>query len=228
MSRVFLAVTGIAVILTGAFPAQGDLVTFSASGVGVDSHPLSATVTFETAGDSLIVTLANTASASAEVPADILTGVFFTWEGDPALDELTATLASGGIVLFPASGDGTDSGQVGGEWAYAHGLTGAPRGANQGISSTGLGLFGDATFAGGNLQGPAAINGLSYGIVPATGTAGGNAPLTGPNAFIMNSVVFHFDITGLNLSLDDISDVSFQYGTSLTEPSITTIVPEPA
>ncbi|MCC6695243.1 MAG: PEP-CTERM sorting domain-containing protein [Candidatus Hydrogenedentes bacterium] len=228
MSRVFLAVASIAVMLTGALSAKGDLVTFSASGVGVDSHPLNASVTFEISGNSLIVTLANTASTSAVVPADILTGVFFTWAGNPALVDQTATLAGGSSVLFPSSGDGTDGGQVGGEWAYAHSLSGAPGGANQGISSTGLGLFGDATFAGANLQGPVAVNGFSYGIVPALGTAGGNAPLTGPNAFIMNSVVFNFDITGLNVSLDDISNVSFQYGTSLTEPSITTIVPEPA
>ena len=228
MFRGFVALGVVAGMMMTAQPAMADFITFSASGTGVDSHLLSASVTFESDGNSLLVTLTNTATTSAVVPADILTGVFFTWDGDPDLDEQTALLASGSSVLFPVSGDGTDGGNLGGEWGYASGLSGAPHGANQGISSSGLGLFGDGTFLGANLQGPVALNGIQYGIVPVAGTAGGNGPLTGPNAFVSNSVAFRFDITGLDVSLEDISNVSFQYGTSLTEPNITTIVPEPS
>ncbi|HOE66418.1 MAG TPA: PEP-CTERM sorting domain-containing protein [Candidatus Hydrogenedentes bacterium] len=159
----------------------------------------------------------------------MLTGVFFTLAGDPALTSLSAVLTAGSTVFFGGTSPGN---VVGGEWAYASGLNGAPRGANQGISSSGLGLFGAATFPGANLQGPNAVNGMQYGIVslgdnPATG----NAPVTGSNAFIHNAVVFTLGNLPMDFSLHDISNVSFQYGTSLTEPNFpgdTPVVPEPA
>ena len=111
---------------------------------------------------------------------------------------------------------------VGGEWAYASVLVGAPLGATEGISSAGLGLFGGATFPGTNLQGPAAVNGLQYGITSAGDIlATGNAAVTGGNALIQNQVVF--TLAGVGLST--VSNVSFQYGTALTEPNCTPPVP---
>jgi hypothetical protein len=208
--------------VAGVFPAFGSIV-FSAS-----NGNLAASVEFEISGNSLFVTLTNTASSPALVPADSLTGVFFDWSGNPSLTQQTAVLAGTSSVLFPPSGDGTDGGNLGGEWAFESGLSGAPHDASYGISSSGLDLFGDANFTGANLQGPDAVNGMQYGIVPASGTTGGNPPMTnGSSAFISNAVLFSFDITGLDLDLDDISNVSFQYGTSLSEPNLT-IVPEPA
>lgn len=210
------------VAVAGIAPAFGSIV-FSAS-----SGNLAASVEFEVSGNSLLVTLTNTAPGPALVPADSLTGVFFDWNGNPSLTQQTAVLAGTSTVLFPPSGDGTDSGNLGGEWAFASGLSGAPHNASYGISSSGLDLFGDANFAGANLQGPVAVNGMQYGIVPASGTTGGNPPMTnGSSAFINNAVLFTFDITGQNLDLNDIMNVSFQYGTSLSEPNLT-IVPEPA
>ena len=108
---------------------------------------------------------------------------------------------------------------------YRSGLSGAPGGAGQGISSTGLGLFGPFDlFPGSNLQGPASPDGLQYGITSAgDNPLTGNTPVTasGMNDLIQNAVAFK--LTGLpgGFTLSDISNVSFLYGTSLP-------VPEPA
>jgi hypothetical protein len=75
-------------------------------------------------------------------------------------------------------------------------------------------------FPGSNLQGPVSIDGIQYGLTslgdnPLTG----NTPVTGTNALIQNSVLFTFAYSG-DLDLRRISGVSFQYGTSLTEPNV--------
>ena len=151
-------------------PAHAFSLTISAS-----SDSRSASATFEGIGSDLKVTLTNTSSADALVPVDILTGVFFDLTGDPGLGRTSAVLGAGSSVLFPPSGDGTEGGSVGGEWAYNNALTGAPGGAKQGISSTGLGLFGPGDrFPGSNLQGPDSLDGLQYGI-----TSAGDNPVTG-------------------------------------------------
>jgi hypothetical protein len=128
-------------------------------------------------------------------------------------------------VLFGSDGGGN----VGGEWAYASSIL-APGGATEGISSAGFGLFGNANFGGANLQGPVAVGGVQYGIT-STGdnTATGNAAVTGGNALIQDSVVFTLGGLPAGFTLDgNISNVSFQYGTALTEPNVpSNPVPEP-
>ncbi len=93
-----------------------------------------------------------------------------------------------------------------------------------GISSAGLGLFGAPTFPGANLEGPpgAGVNGLQYGIVSAGDNAlTGNTPVTGGNGLIRNSVTFTLGNLGGTFNLASTSNVSFQYGTALTEPNVT-------
>ncbi len=196
------------------------------------SGDLSASANFVASGGTLTVTLTNTSTSDVLIPADVLTGVFFTIPQNPTLTRDSATVALGSSVLFGSTDSG---GVVGGEWAYKDGLVGAPGGADEGISSAGLGLFGSGdVFPGTNLQGPADPDGLQYGI-----TSAGDNPLTGndavtgkttyqgkyPNgALIKNSVVFVLDVP-LDFDTSKITDVSFQYGTDLTEPNIR--VPEP-
>lgn len=189
----------------------------------------SASATFDTSGTDLIVTLRNTSSADVTSPSQVLTAVFFTLAGDPTLTRTSAVLGGGSSVLF----GGTDAvGVVGGEWAYRNNLSGAPWGADEGISSAGFDLFGGSDrFPGTNLQGPDSPNGLQYGITsegddPATG----NAPVTGGNALIKNAVVF--TLSGLPSGFDPsaygaITHASFQYGTS-TNPEPNFRVPEPS
>lgn len=211
--------------------ASASAITFSGT-----SGARSASVTFDTSGTNLIVTLSNTASADAMTPTDILTGVFFNINNVAALGRVSAILAAGSIVND--NGGATDPGNsVGGEWAYRAGLAG-PSGATEGISSSGLGLFGPGdVFGGTNLQGPADPDGVQYGITtqgdnPATGNGG----LSG-NGLIQYQVVF--TLSGLPVGFDPsalgaITNVTAQYGTALTEPELeltsrtVTAVPEPA
>lgn len=185
------------------------------------SGNLAATALFDVSGTSLIVTLTNTSTSDVQAPADVLTAMFFNISGLPlTLGRSSAVLGVGSTVAFGT----TDPGNVvGGEWAYASGLSGAPGNAAYGISSTGLNLFGPGdVFPGNNLQGPANVDGLQYGITSAgDNLATGNAAVTGGNALIQNRVVF--TLTGLPAGFDPatrISGVSFQYGTVASEPNV--------
>jgi len=101
-------------------------------------------------------------------------------------------------------------------------LTGAPGSAGFGLSSAGLGLFSPSdNFPGSNLQGPASVDGLQYGITSAGDDAAtGNAAVTGGNALIQNSVIL--TLTGLpaDFDINSIHNVTFQYGTALTGTQI--------
>lgn len=187
---------------------------------------LSASADFELVGANLQVTLTNTSQSDVLVPADVLTAVFFDIAGNPTLSPVSAILGSGSSVFFDPDGQ-PSGGIVGGEWAYASGLIAAPGGATRGISSSGLDLFGAGNFAGPDLDGnDSSVDGLGYGITSAGDNLGtGNQKVTGGVPLIKNSVIFTLsglgDITNLS-----ISNVSFQYGTSLSEPNVP--VPEPA
>ncbi|MBI4578841.1 MAG: PEP-CTERM sorting domain-containing protein [Planctomycetes bacterium] len=189
------------------------------------SGGLAASALFEVDGSTLVVTLTNTSTEDVAVPAEILTALFFSSDVPLTLTRTSAVVPAGSSVAF----GGTDpGGVVGGEWAYRSGLVGAPGGRPYGISSAGFGLFGPGdVFPGTNLQGPAAPDGLQYGITSAgddTGT--GNAAVTGGNALIKNQVVFRLDglPDGFNPE-EAITSVFFQYGTNLDEGGFE--IPEP-
>jgi hypothetical protein len=232
--KVFLLVAAV----TG-FSAGGALAAIFTGSSG----NLSASAVFEVLLDTnleptlLKVTLTNTSSFDVLVPADVLTAVFFSLSDNSTLTRESALLAAGSSVFYDTDGQPA-GGVVGGEWAYASGLSGAPYGATQGISSTGVGLFGPGDrFPGADLQPPASPDGLQYGILSAGDNTGtGNGGITGSGGLIKNAVVF--TLSGLPAGFDPstwISKVSFQYGTSLSEPNIPynppppgTPVPEPA
>lgn len=188
----------------------------------------SAQATFDVVGSNLQVTLSNISMNDVLVPVDVLTGMFFDVSGSAlSLSRVSAVLASGSTVAFGT----TDPGDVvGGEWAYAGGLSGAPHSAAYGISSSGLGLFGPGNlFPGNNLQGPSSPNGLEYGITSmGDNLATGNTPVTGTQALIKHSVVFTLGGVGSNFDLSRIGNVSFQYGTDLSEPNIRVPAPSTA
>ncbi len=230
---------GIAVLALTLFSAQAahaSPITFTAS-----SGTRAASVTFEDSGGNLIVTLTNTSSGDSLEPIDVLTGVFFSSSNPNLLTSLSALLGPGSSVLDDPDGQPA-GGVVGGEWAYLAGLGGAPGGATRGISSSGLGLFSGATFPGNELGGPAngALDGLQYGIVTGGDIAGtGNTGLLKGEGLIKNSVVFALGNWGDADASTAFSHVSFQYGTALDEPNISTdggggggitaqAVPEPA
>ncbi|HKV99486.1 MAG TPA: XDD4 family exosortase-dependent surface protein [Vicinamibacterales bacterium] len=237
MKSSLIAATAVLSMALAPSVASASAITFTGT-----SGDKAASVTFDTIGTNLVVTLSNTSMIDANVPTDILTGVFFDINGVGSLTPLSAILPAGSLVT--GNGGLTDAGNsVAGEWAYKSGLS-APHGASEGISSSGLGLFGppDRFDTSSNLQGPETPDGIQYGITthgdnPATGNGGiGNGGLTDPGLIRWQVV---FTLSGLTAGFDpsaigSITNVSFQYGTSLTEPNFTSdrtiteaTVPEP-
>lgn len=191
--------------------AQAVPIQFSGSAGG-----LAASATFDVIGSNLQVVLTNTSQADVLVPADVLTGVYFS--GLSSASSVSAMLTSGSTVIQDTPPVG---GIVGGEWALGTGLS-APGGATAFISSTGAGSFvGQPTFPGDNLSGPVSVNGLQYGLVSAgDNSSTGNGGVSGADGLIDNSVTFLLGNLPSGFSLAGIGNVSFQYGTSLSEPII--------
>src|SRR5580698_552182 len=70
-------------------------LTFTATGPGDDTNTmLGASASFVISDLKLVITLSNTASNDPDQSAQILTGIFFTLAGDPALTRTSAVLGS--------------------------------------------------------------------------------------------------------------------------------------
>jgi len=180
------------------------------------SGNLLATVDFEIVAGDLEITLTNNSPNDVLIPVDVLTGTFFNIVGDPALTPMSAVLFGGSVVRFDPVPI-PPGGVVGGEWAYRSSL-GGPNGENQGIGAAGFGLFGPAdNFPGPDLDPPTNVDGLMYGIL-STGDnlVTGNTPVTGGQPLIQDSVKFTLGNIPGGFSINDISDVFCQYGTSLS------------
>jgi hypothetical protein len=210
-----------------------------------DSFGRAANVHFHQAVGTLTVTLTNTSTGDVDVPVDVLTAVFFDFKqayGAPNLTVGTATVGGGSKVIDyqnPSVTVFSAGANVGGEWAFRDGISGAPAGDRYGISSIGTSLFGpgDRFDTGSNLWAEESPNGLEYGIVGANDNlATGNGGVKNAGRFfIQHSVVF--TLTGWTMiSVADFknvfSNVNFQYGTNTGEPNITppefvTVVPVP-
>ncbi len=191
-------------------------ITFSFTSGG-----LGATAEFVRSGSDLIVTLTNTGTADALVPTDILTAVYFNVDGNPPLTRTSALVPLTSDVFEIGTGTLVTPGDrvVGGEWAFL---------ITDGISSTGLGVFGPGDrFPGANLQGPDSPGGVQFGIIPAADNLlTGNGGISGER-LIRSAVVF--TLAGFSAEPDGaISNVVFQYGTALDEPQYGGDIPEPS
>ena len=211
------------------FGVLGNAGTSEAILISGTCDGLSASADFTVSGNTLTVVLTNTSANDVLIPSEVLTAVFFDIAGfSGTLTPVSALLSGGSTVFFGSDGGGN----VGGEFAYANNLSGAPNSADMGISSAGFGLFGENNFNGPNLGGPTAVDGLQYGITSAgDNPATGNAAVTGGNELIKNQVTF--TLTSDTAFLESaITNVSFQYGTSLSETNCTPgdhpTVPEPS
>lgn len=203
-------------------------ITYIGSGTGPGGVAVSASAIFEIVGNNLTITLKNTSleNSGQDVPGSTLTGIFWDFVGNPILTPVSATVAAGSIITGalcdPVSCVNVTN--VGGEFGYqATPLTGS---ADRGIASSGYlttGLAGNIGnfnngLAGVDLDGPASLNGINFGIISAA--SGYN-----PNGGLSNDPVIRdtvtFVLTGVSgLTNNSISHVSFQYGTALEELNI--------
>jgi hypothetical protein len=215
----------------GACDAVNNCVTFTASGLSTTGTAIAADAEFWVVGSTLYVELINRATSDVLSPADVLTGLFFTLMDTSGnlltLTPVSATLgkstdtAINGVTSTVVYDSQPAGGNVGGEEAYKTGIN--FQGASSGISSTGLGIFGQANFNGPDLASPTAVDGVQYGIVSAGDNVNtGNGGITGSGGLIDNAVQFQLTLPSnlSNFKITDsgvLSDVGFQYGTSPSE-----------
>lgn len=227
--RTLMTTAAVAAIISAssALPTQAAPIIFTGSGTA-DTVAATASATFTISGNTLTVVLQNTSpdNAGTDRSGSTLSGVFFNLTGNPALTPVSATVVAGSIVgaaCVPGPCNGTTT-NVGGEWGYQ--ATSFPGSADRGIASSGYlttGLAGDiGNFnngaAGTNLDDPDSLDGINFGIIS-------DDPTFNPNGGLANDPLVRdfvtFVLTGVNgLTEADISNVSFQYGTALTEANI--------
>ena len=200
-----------------ATQARADLVQDFSDG----DH--AARATFDIVGSQLTIKLENLA-ASSSVPMDLLTGVWFQLPDPSILSGGTVKLLGDAFIINPGTADLDDGDGVeliGGE-RYVSGEFGIETGAdlalfpdlNVVIANAGLGdLVGvDDRFAGQDLDAPESPDGMNYGIAPLGGLAAdANKPM-GELPLIAGGVLITLDYSG-SLSLSDIDNVMFNYGT---------------
>jgi len=248
-----LIVVAVAGLALGTSAVHAEPVIFTGHGTnGSSGHLLSAQVEFKmNASNKLEVTLTNTSTHVGFVPSDLLTAVFFDIAGTPSISSskfLSAVATSVVKQVDVVTGSGKKKvttptavtttntavkypGQDGG-WRYASNTSSngivSPGKQNYGFGTAGMGIFGSG---GGGQQ-------FDYGIVNSTFNVltDGNPGMKG-SPFIKNSVTF--TLSGLAANFDPytaISNVRFQYGTSLSEPHFdgskvttpTSATPEPS
>lgn len=223
MKRKQLSLGAVILVLTLGMVAYGD-ISFSFSDMGLG---LAADVTFAQDGENLVITLENTSTYDVLAPQQVLTGVFFDL-ATVTLTPVSVVLANGSFVLFPVSGDGTDSnGEIGGEYGFRDDLTGTSTAAMAVVAVGMDDIVGPGDlFPGEALWGPPsdAPNGLGYGIVSAgDDETAGNDKVTGSVPLVNNGVVFTLSGLPTGFDLDgSVSNISFNYGTGLNS-----IIPAP-
>jgi hypothetical protein len=221
----------VAVVAIAAISTVVHGQTFTARGPGDDpGETLAASATFSVSNLDLIVTLSNTSTYDPMVANDILTGIFFTIDGDPKLTPESAEVAPASSVVGRTMPPGF-TGDVGSQWAYRNDLVGAPNGTDEGISTASLRWFGPRDlFPYEKIRGIGSFGGVSFGLTTLNDLPGNDRAGLRNQPVIQNSVVFTFAGLPEDFSVSDISHVTFQYGTDLRAPELDAMangVPEP-
>ena len=204
MKQLILTALGLGLSIASSSAFSTTTITASGTDSG-DGNALSASATFSVVGSDLFVTLQNTGAAASQ-PGDVLTAIFFSVNGNAAFTPVSATLTSGSSLY----NSGAESGSIGGNWQYLTPISGA-HGATSGISTTGLNIFGPS----GNFGTPTAmLDGVGFGLV--NGVAANANGGVKPRELVNNGLVFDLSLPA-GFTLTDVSDVSFQYGTSSEE-----------
>jgi hypothetical protein len=193
--------------------ANAASMTFSVTGTNsVSKNALAASVVFDNSLNPGKLTISLSNNKGVSVPSDVLTAVLWDYNGSPLNLGLSSATAS--KVTANNGSSTTNNVDLLGcldEWQFASTskTAGFTTGVNQhyGLGTAGLGIF--------------ASNGgqqFNYGII---GGYNSNAnPAVKGGTFINNSATFVLSSLPTNFDIQKISNVRFQYGTSLTEPSI--------
>ena len=215
-----------------SIPAHADSITFTGTGAN-DGGSLSASAMFQITGDVLSITLSNTATddnngGGWDTSGNTLTGLFFDFADNPVFTPVSALVAPGSeLVQFGTCSPGpcfSTTTDVGGEFYFSD--DNETLLAEFGIASSGYISGSNPDFNGPNLDDPDNTgDGINFGLIAWDNIFNPNGGLAN-DPLIRNSVIL--DLSGAHgLSVVDISNVSFQYGTDLTEHNMNAI-PEPA
>ena len=214
MKRLATALTVGALLLGTGSAAKAATIFTGTNGA------LSAEAAFTFSGDTLTIVLRNTAASGTDLtPGATLSGLFFDLTGDPTLTPVSALLDAGDILvntsdctINPCAG----ATNVGGEWSYGKNAGGTQQIASAGYAAVSFPNFGGLDFAG---PPSGSLDGIQGGITDCGYVAGsGNGGIEGS---LLISCAAVFTLTGVSgLDADDLSNVSFQYGTALTETNV--------
>ncbi len=206
--------------------AAADSILFTGTGAGASGVTLNASALFNISGTTLTLKLSNlgdTSGGGQDVPGNTLSGLLFDLPNGFTLSPVSATITPGSLrqgnlcSIGPCTSSTTN---VGGEFRYATSSS-LPGGADRSIASAGYN-GGTPNLNGPNLDDPASVDGINFGII---------APVGPSNPFIPNggmlkpeidgNVQFTMTVAGSRqLTAADFANVSFQYGTSLSEARI--------
>jgi hypothetical protein len=220
------------VLFVSASNAYG--LTFTATRPGNDAgETLKATATFVVSNLDLVITLSNDATFDPNDRQDILSGIFFNIAGDPKLTPVSAELAPDSLVIAHSLPLGF-TGDVGGEWAYRNNLKKAPGGANEGVSAASLKWFGNKRylFPGQKIRGVGHPGNIDFGLTTLFDLPGNDKGSIKHKGLIENTIVLVLEGLPSDFTVADISNVTFQYGSTPKEPEITgqqiAVIPEPS
>lgn len=206
--------------------AAADSILFTGTGTGANSVTINASALFNISGTTLTIKLSNlgdTSGGSQDVPGNALTGLLFDLPNGFTLSPVSATIVPGSLRqgnfcdVGPCTSSTTN---VGGEFRYATSNS-LPGGADRSISSAGYN-GGAPNFIGPNLDNPISVDGVNFGIIAPVGFSNPFIPNGGMlEPEIEGNVQFTMTIAGTRqLTAADFANVSFQYGTSLSEARI--------
>jgi hypothetical protein len=229
LARIISLIISLLVLAIGISTSPAAAAVVFSGSTPIPGNPggaLKAEATFTISGNTLTITLSNTATddnnpGNQDDSGLTLSGVFFELTGNPTLTPVSATIPAGTLVQAGTCnpgpcGPGTTN--VGGEFRFStsvdyDGSVPATFG-NRGISSSGY-IGGAGNFNGPNLDHPpsGAVNGINFGIIS-------NDPSFNPNGGLANDPLIKnqvaFVLTGVSgLTEADISKVFFAYGTSV-------------
>jgi hypothetical protein len=196
--------------------SRGDFdETFSAS-----NGTLSASAEFKLVGSTLTVTITNTSTNPINDATGELLGIFFN---APAF---ASSLTHPGTITpqtaYDTNGNPLPNTDIGLGWAYSNALN-STYGATSGIQGAGYGVGNppDGNLFSGSGT-PVPLDGANYGIAPANYNFTGNPSIATP--IVLGSLTATFTVPSA-FDASAISNVTFQYGTKLSDGHITSPVP---
>jgi len=213
LTQLTIGLSSLAAVAVSQMPqANATSLSFTATGNNpTTNNSLGASVLFDDAFSpgNLAITLTNT-GPGASAPSDVLTSVFWDYDGSP-LTSLSLLSAIAPSVVGGTPGTNVNLASPLNEWklpSNSNGTSDLPGiTQNYGLGTAGLGIF----QGGGGQQ-------FNYGIIngydnPNPAVSNGTF-VNGAATFVLAGLPTGFDIT-------KIGNIRFQYGTALSEPSLT-------